>query len=122
MTVDATQSTTQSAAETHPDHDHAITKVATLLKQALEHRRWKQFDQAERLATEAFNLATEELGEKHVTTAYALTDLAIIQEDQGKNVEARDKLIAALEILEPILGGQDAQVTTIFTRLHHLFL
>jgi hypothetical protein len=107
-------------AQAH-DH-HTVAQVASLLKQALEHQRWKQLDQAERLATEALTLAREELGEKHVTTAYALTDLAIIQEDQQKPVEARDNLIAALEILEPALGGDHGQVTLIFTRLHHLFM
>jgi tetratricopeptide (TPR) repeat protein len=109
--------------EDAPAHDHhTVAQVAALLKQALEHQRWKQLDEAERLATEALNLAREELGEKHVTTAYAMTDLAIIQEDLQKPVEARDNLIAALEILEPALGHHHGQVTLIFTRLHHLFM
>jgi len=118
MSKDAIQTT-----DTAPTHDHhTVAKVALLLKQALDHQRWKQLDEAESLATEALNLARQELGDKHVTTAYALTDLAIIQEDQHKNVEARDNLIAALEILEPALGGHHDQVSLIFTRLHHLFM
>ena len=121
------QHTTQTAAvpsacEAQICDLHVIAKVAALLKQAMDHHRWQQLNQAECLATEAFNLANEKLGEKHVTTAYARTDLAIVQEDMGQTVEARDNLIAALEILEPALGHHHGQVTMIFTRLHHLFM
>lgn len=98
-----------------------LHQVADLLRQGSEHQRWKQYEQAEAFYTEAVNIAREQLGPDHQVLGYALSDLAQLQEDQGKVILARDNFVAALDILEKHLGNSHQDTLHIFGRLHHLF-
>jgi hypothetical protein len=105
----------------HEKPSHHLLKVLALLKSANEHHRWQQLDDAERIATEAVDLAKLHLGETHTAYGHALADLGTIQESQGRPFEARETLTRALMILEAKLGNQDASVLSIFSHLHQLY-
>ena len=102
-------------------HGTVLVEIAKLIKQAREHSRWRELDTAERLASEARELARTQLGEKHQSYAYALQEHGIILESQDKIVEARDAYMASMEILEPLLGNSHPDTLWLFERLYHLF-
>jgi len=109
----------EQSAETAPTN--VLTDVADLIKRGAEHARWQQFEEAENLYREATILARRELGADHQVYGYALSDLAALQEQSGKPIEARDNFVAALSILERHLGNAHPDTLHIFGRLHHLF-
>ncbi len=98
-----------------------LPTVADLIKRGAEHRRWKQLDEAENFLLEASHLAHEHLGDDHQVYGYALSDLACLQEEMGKPLEARENFVKALTILERHLGNEHPDTVGIFGRLHHLF-
>lgn len=98
-----------------------LIDIADLIKRGAEHARWQQFEEAENLYREATVLARSELGGDHQVYGYALSDLAALQEQIGKPIEARDNFVAALSILERHLGNDHPDTLDIFGRLHHLF-
>lgn len=114
MNKDPTQNASDSA-------ELILPQVADLIKRGAEHRRWKQLDEAERFLLEATTIAKEHLGDDHQVLGYALSDLACLQEEMGKPLEARDNFVKALTILERHLGNQHEDTVHIFGRLHHLF-
>lgn len=114
MTPEPTQT---SSAE----HELILPAVADLIKKGAEHRRWKQLHEAENFLLEATNLAEQHLGDEHQVYGYALSDLACLQEEMGKPLEARENFVKALTILERHLGNEHPDTVGIFGRLHHLF-
>lgn len=103
------------------ESDLILPQVADLIKRGAEHRRWKQLDEAENFLLEATHLAKQHLGENHQVYGYALSDLACLQEEMGKPLEARENFVKALTILERHLGNEHPDTVGIFGRLHHLF-
>lgn len=121
MSINMTINDTAPATNCTPDV-HAVEHVTELLRQALLLERNGELEQAAGKAEEAVALAGKQLGETSLYTGYALIDLALIQEKKGEKIRARDNLVAALHIVEPILSSHHHQVSQIFMHLHELFL
>lgn len=106
---------------TSADPKNPLVRVLATLKSANEHKRWKQYDEAERLCRDAIEIARTELGEDHQAHGTALCDLGYILAETDRGFEAREAYSKALDILAKTLGNNDPEVLWVFAHLHDLY-
>lgn len=106
---------------TSADQTSPLIRVLEILKSADEHKRWKEYAEAERLCRNAVDIAREELGKDHQAHGTALRDLGAILSEQDRAFEAREAYTQALDILANKLGNNDTEVLWLFAHLHDLY-